>query len=236
MVARRGWAVVSGFLSPEETAWLRAAAIAAENIETGSPGLWFVDRSSDGLSRVARVERVSEVISGLAGSALSHRMIDLAERCLGGRVVLFKDKLNIRYPGSPGYAPHQDAARWDTHATRFVSVGLFLGASDDRHGGFEFAEVRPDIGRMHSVAGDLDFSAFEALPRTELRAVAGDAIVIEGDAPHRTFDNTSGEVIHHYLFTYAQSADPGLRGRFYGNMEARFASIRNGNVFTFPKR
>lgn len=197
---------------------------------------YYMDRFTTGETRLARVERITERLPTLHGSGLAARMVRDAEAVLEGPVVAFKDKLNIRYPGSAGYAPHQDAARWHRFADRFVSFGVFLSASDAGHGGFSFARYDLSQGLKPTASGDFDAVDFASLPRQEIAGEAGDTLIIDGAAPHSTTENRSGARVLHLLFTFAKGTDANLRDEYYAAQEAAFERVRHGNVFTFAAR
>lgn len=232
-----GWAVCPGYATARETRELGDHA--ADLI--GSPDdhptcQYYFDQVRSGDTRLARVERLTDVIAGFSNTRLGLCMAADARRLLGGDVVLFKDKLNIRYADSKGYAPHQDAARWNSFADRFLSIGIFLSHTSPERGGFEFAECQFQEGILNNTRGDLDQNAFSMLPRRSVTASAGDGLVIDGHVPHCTTSNRSGETVLHLLFTFARSADAGLRDAYYRKQADDFAQVRDGNRFTFPPR
>jgi len=227
-VAARGWALVPGYLSAGDTAALIEAVQRLVAPGGAAPGcMVFLDRFPGGETRLARLERVADALPPLQGP-LGTRLAADAALCLGGPVVPFKDKLNLRYPGSPGYAPHQDGARWDRFARRFLSFGLFLAPSDAARGGFEMTLPDAPVGRLPDRGGDLPAALYDPLPVEAVRARAGDALVIDGDVPHRTTANRSSDTIPHLLVTYALSGDAGLRAAHYAGLCASFSAQRIG--------
>lgn len=232
-----GWAVLAGYANAAETLELSHCADSMIAAPDNHPTCQFYfDQVENGGTRLARVERLTDGIVEFSSTRLGARMAADAKRLLGGDVVLFKDKLNIRYAGSKGYAPHQDAARWSTFAARFLSIGIFLSPSSGERGGFEFAECDFQSGLMQNTQGDLDQRAFAMLPRRSVTANAGDALVIDGHVPHCTTSNHSNDTVLHLLFTYARSTDTGLRDAYYDKQAVDFARVRRGNRFVFPPR
>ena len=237
-VRRQGWALVPGYLAEPELALLRHEAEAAVRLAPSNPDCaYFYDRLASGGDRLARVERLGAAMPSVQAGAIGQRMLQDAARCFGAPAAPFKEKLNIRYPGSPGYAPHQDAARWDRYGARFLSFGLFLAPSDARRGGFEMVTVVGPYGRLETRHGDLDGAAYLALPRTAVRARAGDALILDGEVPHRTTDNLSDDAILHVLFTYVEGGDTTRRAAYYDSQATDFAAVREGaNIYVFGPR
>lgn len=235
---QRGWVHVPGYLSVAQLSDLRAEAQAAASDAPANPACaYFYDRLGAGPDRLARIEGLAAALPSVLSGPIGRRMQQDAARCLDAPVQPFKEKLNLRYPGSPGYAPHQDAARWDRHGSRFLSFGLFLAPSDAERGGFEMVTQGGPWGRLQNDRGDLDEAAYLALPRVEVKARPGDALILDGDVPHRTTDNRSGDTILHVLFTYVSGAAPGARDRYYADQRQDFEPVRHGpNVYVFGPR
>ena len=228
----RGWAHVPDYCNPQTLRDLQEATSDLANAPGAAAGcLYYLDRLKGGEARLARVERVADALQSPACDRLKARMQSDAARYFDAPVQPFKDKLNIRYPQSSGYAPHQDAARWEMFGERFVSIGIFLGASEPETGGFEFAN-----GDVRRVGDDLDTDQFSALPRTSVRAAPGDALFIDGMTPHRTFDNIGPDRVLHLLFTFVVNGVSEAREAYYVDQKARFAQLALGNMFLFPAR
>lgn len=232
-----GWAVSQGYATPADLRALQNVATdLIQNVTAHPTCQYYFDRFATGETRLARVERITDGIPGFGETDLGQRMAQDARRLLGGDVVLFKDKLNIRYPNSKGYAPHQDAARWSAIADQFLSIGVFLSASSPDRGGFEFAECDPQRALLDNQRGDLNQDAYALLPRRAVTADAGDALVIDGFAPHCTTSNQSKDTILHVLFTYALANDDTVRDAYYQKMATDFERVRDGNRFVFTAR
>ncbi|MFK7836336.1 MAG: phytanoyl-CoA dioxygenase family protein [Sulfitobacter sp.] len=233
----KGWVPARGYVHKTTLAHIeREAEHLTKEVGQQSSCQYYVDRFANGESRLARVERIAEHLPTLTTSGLRQRMAQDAAMVLKGPVVAFKDKLNIRYPASAGYAPHQDAARWRSFAARFVSFGLFLSASDPERGGFSFAQYDLKAGLQATQTGDFDAAVFQGLPREDITAAPGDALIIDGTAPHCTTRNSGPDRVLHLLFTFALGADEGARDAYYAAQEQAFEQVRSGNVFTFPAR
>ncbi len=233
-VSQRGWGLASGYVEDAELQKLRRATQSLFEQPGALPdSQYFFDRQGNDVPRLARVERVAEAVlpEGLRARLQGH-----ADQCLGAPTRLFKDKLNIRYPRSKGYAPHQDAARWDAFGERFLSVGIFLSDSSPENGGFEFASLPSEANGLKTQGDDLNVADYHALPRVPLRARAGDVLLIDGMAPHRTTDNLGDDMVLHLLITFGTGGAPDARDRYYAHQREMFDSVRTGNIFVFEPR
>ncbi|MEP5732075.1 MAG: phytanoyl-CoA dioxygenase family protein [Sulfitobacter sp.] len=232
-----GWTLAPQYIPADALPILRSEAEKL-SLSTGAQDTcqYYVDQWGTGETRLARIERIVEHLPIFHSCGLAKQLAQDAALLLNGPVVAFKDKLNIRYPNSAGYAPHQDAARWHRFGPRFVSFGLFLSGSTPDQGGFSFADYDLDQGLKATRTGDFDAVSFEQLPRHDVIASAGDVLIIDGAVPHCTTQNLTGGRVLHVLITFVLGTDKSLRDAYYASQESAFEQVREGNVFTFPAR
>jgi len=196
--------------------------------------MYFFGTNDEGDRKLTRIERLWESLPTLDESGLGQRIIADAEAFMGGPVKLFKDKVNFRYAGSKGYAPHQDsAAGWDNFAPRFVSIGLFLHRSDPQRGGFEVASGVHSHGRFVNEKGRMSEEHFQSLDPVALTAERGDALLLDSEIPHKTLDNQSDQNSLHLLFTFARLQKSDIRREYYEEKERSFADSRSSNEYEF---
>lgn len=231
-----GWALLKNYFSAKEadavTSDIRRLIQSPSNYE---PCMFFYGTDANEDRRLTRIERLWEALPSLRATGLGARIVKDASTFLDGDAVLFKDKVNIRYAKSSGYAPHQDsAAGWEEFADRFVSFGLFLHPSDPFRGGFEVASNAHKVGRFSNSSGKMTEDDFLKLNPLQLTAQRGDVIVLDSEAPHKTLDNQSEEDSFHLLFTFAR-AMPGaaIRNAYYDKKEDSFSSSKKGNEYEF---
>lgn len=233
--AHAGWQVMTNFVLQDEAHTLHDSLrdlMASPSKNKNS--LYYYDLSLQGERRLTRIEHIWEALPVLCDGKLGERIREGAEQYLGGPVVLFKDKLNVRYAGSAGYAPHQDsAAGWTEFADHFVSIGLFLGPSDPHHGGFEVVSDAHRRGRFSNDKGRMSDADFEALGPHAVHADLGDAILLDSETPHRTLKNESNLDSLHLLFTFATARAGAIRDTYYSKKSASFSEGRRDNCFDF---
>jgi len=75
-----------------------------------------------------RIENFLDIDSNLRGILLNDKLLKRIEYFLGERPVLFKDKINFKYPGGVADDLHQDIqAGWHEYGTtNFITVGIAL--------------------------------------------------------------------------------------------------------------
>jgi len=140
---------------------------------------------------LCRTENVS-ACAPLVDDLVDGPLRAIASEALGEPAVAFKDKINYKQPGRAGFRPHQDAVAYPG-VGRVVSLLLALDECSRESGCLWLAagvdEVLPvdDRGVVRDdVCAQLDWTAAEL--------AAGDAVCIDGLAPHYSDDNrTDGE-------------------------------------------
>ncbi len=175
---------------------------------------------------ICRTENVSACHPGVA-SLVRGVLHDCARDALGVDVVDFKDKINYKQPGGAGFRPHQDAVAYPG-VRRVMSVLLAIDECDLESGCLWLAdgvtEVLPvdDRGVVRAdVARSLDWYA------AELRA--GDAVCIEGFAPHYSEANRTARPRRVLVASYAPETDGYTRDHYYAAREETMTRASAGD-------
>ena len=230
-----GHTLIRGFLEPGIAGALRCEVMTLVNRRADrGRAMYFFEEESSGARRLVRVERIWEALPVLASGETGARLFALAEAYLGGPAAIFKDKLNIRHAGSQGYAPHQDsAAGWDAFAPRFLSIGVFLDLSNSKRGGFEVVDNAHRRGRLDNNKGKMSLDQFRLMNPHAIDADQGDIILLDSEAPHRTFDNVSEDDCHHLLITFMPRCSEDLRSAYYDKKAIDLEGDLVNNEFKF---
>jgi ectoine hydroxylase-related dioxygenase (phytanoyl-CoA dioxygenase family) len=168
--------------------------------------------------RICRTENVSACHPGIA-ALVAGALADCAANALGEPVAAFKDKLNYKQPGGAGFSPHQDKVAYPG-VGRVMSI---LVAIDDCSlesgclwlaGGVE--EVLPiDDRGVVSAAATHDLDWFSA------ELVAGDAVCIDGLAPHYSEANRGASPRRVLVASYAPASEGYTRAHYYAQRRDR---------------
>ena len=204
--------VQTRLLDAEQTDALREWALEVEAWPSGSH-LWghYAERTAQG-PRICRTENVSACHGGIA-SLVTGVLQDCAATALGEPAVAFKDKMNYKQAGGAGYSTHQDKVAYPG-VDRVVSI---LVAIDD---------CRVESGCLWMAAG-----VREVLPVDERGVVraeaastldwfpaelaAGDAVCIDGLAPHYSEANNTDASRRVLIASYAPEREHYDRDRYY---------------------
>jgi ectoine hydroxylase-related dioxygenase (phytanoyl-CoA dioxygenase family) len=179
--------------------------------------------------RICRTENVSACHTGFA-ALVGGAVEACAADAIGEPVTAFKDKVNYKQPGGAGFRPHQDKVAYPG-AGRVLSV---LVAIDDCTiesgclwiaGGVEEVLAVDDRGVVRAdVADALDWVAVEL--------AAGDALCIDGLAPHYSEANRGDDARRVLVASYAPAYESYSRDDYYERRRSAMQS-ETGRVWRF---
>jgi len=207
-----------GLLDAPQVEALRAWATEIEAWPTGSH-VWghYAEHTAAG-PRICRTENVSVCHPGVA-ALVAGRLADCAADALGEPVTAFKDKINYKQPGGAGFSTHQDKLAYPG-VERVMSIlvaiddcslesgCLFLaGGVDEVLPVDERGVVRDDFSR------GLDWDAVEL--------AAGDAVCLDGLAPHYSGANGGGSPRRVLVASYAPTTEGYERAQYYAERSER---------------
>jgi ectoine hydroxylase-related dioxygenase (phytanoyl-CoA dioxygenase family) len=222
-MARDGYLVVPGFFQAREIAsllqWTAELETAPE--QPGRHWVYHEDSVTEPRRRVIqRIENFcpfhAEFDALVRNGALSRWTAAL----MGGPVVLFKDKINFKMPGGPGFKPHQDqAAGWGRYAPVFVTAMVSIDPATLENGCLEMAPGRHREGLLGAEWSPLDETALD------LQAVPtdpGDVIFFDSFAPHASKPNFTDQPRRILYLTHNLASDGDHRHQYYAEKHASF--------------
>jgi hypothetical protein len=205
--------VRAGLVDRDGTAALRAWALEIEAWPSGSH-VWghYAEQTAHG-PRICRTENVSVCHAGVA-SLVSGVMQAAASDALGEPAVAFKDKLNYKQPGGAGYGVHQDKVAYPG-AGRVASILIAIDDCTVESGCLWLAGGVQDVLPVddRGVVRDAVSAGLEWFP-AEL--AAGDAVVIDGLAPHYSQANGSDAPRRVFIASYTPASEGYDRFHYYG--------------------
>ena len=160
---------------------------------------------------VNRIEYFVNYHDGLRQIANSKKILDVVNELMGEESILFKDKINYKYPGGEGFQPHQDiTAGWGNYTNKHVSFALPLCDTNDDNGGIYFGDIVTE--QLTPNFTDLTLDLNYELSPTSL----GDAIFFDSYVPHASYENKTKNSRPFVFFTYT----PKSCGDFYEQYHA----------------
>jgi hypothetical protein len=199
-------------LDPSEVRALQAWAAEIEAWPAGSH-VWghYAEQTPNGPA-ICRTENVSACHAGIA-SLVDGVLRACAADALGEPVTDFKDKLNYKQPGGAGFRPHQDRVAYPG-VERVLSVLLAIDDCSRDAGCLWLADGVSEVLAVDDrgvvrddVAQTLDWYAAELAP--------GDAVCIDGLAPHYSEANRTGGARRVLVVSYAPASEGYGRTHYY---------------------
>ncbi len=139
---------------------------------------------------------------------------------MGSPAVLFKEKINFKMPGGPGFKAHQDQqAGWSRYAPLFVTAMVTIDPTTMENGCLEMVPGRHREGMIGEEWNPLDETglALRPLP-TEL----GDVVFFDSFAPHASKPNFTDKPRRVLYLTYNKLSDGDHRSQYHADKHAAF--------------
>lgn len=177
-----------------------------------------VDVYNDKQNKIRRIERIYN--KGELLNKLNTRFVDLIKKTLNTKVLIFKDKFNLKPPGGEGFIAHYDGVfyfidskndkkkGWYEYGNLFVSVLLSLDDSDQQNGTIEIAKSHQNnfYELLKNTKNDGTPDLLEEIEKkTKFEKIdlnAGDLVIFKNTCPHRSGKNTSQKNRRILYYTY----------------------------------
>jgi hypothetical protein len=213
--------VRTALLDPAQLAALRTWTAEVEAWPAGSHRWGHYAEHTEHGPRICRTENVSACHAGFA-SLVDGVARDCAADAIGEPVTAFKDKVNYKQRGGAGFSVHQDKVAYPG-VGRVMSILVAIDDCTVESGCLWIAggvgEVLPvdDRGVVRADVSDaLDWSA------VELRA--GDALCIDGLAPHYSGTNRGDDARRVLVASYAPDLEGYGRDDYYERRRSQMQS------------
>jgi hypothetical protein len=223
---RHGWACLPGLFSRTEAGAMArfVEALVALPEQAGSVWKYGDDEARARGERVlSRIEHFRDQHGGLRLVLEDPRLLGLLAQWLAEPVLLFKDKINLKLPGSGGFALHQDAqAGWEVYAPLHVTAMVSIDATTHENGCLEIARgprlsaLRGEIFRPLNAVDVAEF-AFESL-LTE----PGDVVIFDSFVPHRSAPNRTSSARRVLYATYNAASHGDHYARYFADKHANY--------------
>ncbi len=232
-----GTLVVPGFFDPDETkaliGWTDDIAGAPETV--GGQMVYYEDSLlAPGRRVVQRIEDFCSHHPSMDDAARHGALSRWLARLMGGETVLFKDKINFKYPGGDGFKAHQDqAAGWTRYAPLFVTALVTIDAATIANGCLELATAPRSRQLLGAEWAPLDE---EALGLVAVPTQPGDVIFFDSFVAHASRPNLTDAARRVLYLTYNLAVDGDHRARYFAEKRAAFPpdiERAPGDVYVF---
>ncbi len=222
-MARDGYLVVPRFFDPATTKdllrWTEALEAAPE-----APGQHWVYHEDSltvpGQTVIQRIENFCPVHPGFDAIIRHGALSRWTAALMGGPVVLFKEKINFKMPGAPGFKAHQDQqAGWTRYAPLFVTALVTIDPSTLENGCLEMVPGRHRDGLIGEEWNPLDETGLALHP---VPTEPGDVIFFDSFAPHASKPNFTTLPRRILYLTYNLASQGDHRAQYYREKHAAF--------------
>lgn len=163
---------------------------------------------------VCRTENVSACHPGVA-ALVEGPLGELATGTLGEPAVAFKDKINYKHPGGAGFRPHQDRLAYPG-VGRVLSILVAIDECTTESGCLWLAEGVDELLPTDE-RGVVRADVVDSLRWAPAELQAGDALLLDGLAPHYSEANRGDRRRRVLVASYAPAGEHYSRDLYYSS-------------------
>lgn len=221
-----GYVIVRGLFDAEEMREIRAWTdeLTAYPEAPGKFMKYFEQSLAQPDKRIlSRIENFVPYHAGFSRLVMGPKMLTAVSELLAEPAVLFKDKINLKLPGSDGFKAHQDVqAGWGAYAPFYVTAMVAIDRSTAENGSLEMVAGQHNkglLGRMWEPLTETETAGIQFVP---IYADPGDAVFFDSFAPHRSAPNRSNEPRRVLYITYNRLSDGDHREQYYADKRTSY--------------
>lgn len=214
-----GFVMLTDFIAPEVKhhlkTWCDELTLLPE-----TPGKWmkYYEKNGKGERQLCRVENFIDYHQAFHEIANGQRTLQLVSHLMGEPAVIFKEKINYKFPGGGGFTPHQDAPAFVSfnqryHITMMVAIDdctLQNGCLQVVRGGANRPEILPqekDGSIKKDIANQYDW--------TPVECKSGDVLLFDSYLPHYSEPNQSNHSRRALFITFNRFSEGGAKRQAY---------------------
>ena len=218
-----GYLKIPGFFSTEEVKDLQTWVSEISSWKpTEDKWIHHYESTLDG-ARLSRSENFVPYHTDIRDTVTSGKVLDVVSDLMAEPAVLYKEKINYKYPGGGGYAAHQDAPAYefvDYHITCLISVdsatpesGCLYFAPGKHQEGFIALDEKGCVAP--ETASTMEWIAAPTAP--------GDILLFGSYIPHKSPANCSNKPRRIIYLTYNAKSQGDWREQYYADKRKSFA-------------
>jgi hypothetical protein len=147
---------------------------------------------------------------------------------VGEPVILYKDKINYKYPGGGAFAPHQDAPAYtDQGQSQHITALIAIDRATVENGCLEFATNRPEIWQKrqslpHTPKGAIIPELVDELDWKPVPLNPGDVVIFSSYIPHQSGPNQSNHPRRTIYITFNPASQGDKHDQYYTDKRKKF--------------
>lgn len=185
----------------------------------GGPWMYFETSLLDNKSRLLnRLENFYPYHEGFRelfdGPELNGGCADL----FGEPAVLYKDKINFKYPGGDGFKPHQDQqAGWGRYADYFITALVSIDEATVENGCLELVAGKHKDGLIGEEWKPISEDEWKDMGIRPYPTEPGDVVYFDSFAPHGSGPNLTDQQRRVLYVTYNAASKGDHRAQYYAD-------------------
>ena len=223
VMARDGYLVVRDFFDADDMADIARWTDELQNAPPMAGRHWVYLEDSltePGKRVIQRIENFCPFHAQFDRLIRHGALSDWVAGLMGGDVALFKEKINFKMPGAPGFKAHQDQqAGWARYAPLFVTAMVAIDAATVENGCLEIVPGRHREGLIGQEWTPLEEAGLglHAVP-----TAPGDVIFFDSFVPHASQANFTSAPRRILYLTYNLRAHGDHRAQYHAEKHAAF--------------
>lgn len=227
---QQGYLILRNLFTATEKAELRREVCDIE-VWADTPGRWLkyyepCQRTSQKL--LCRTENFIPYSAIMQRYLTRGKLTQALAELVGEPVVLYKDKINYKYPGGGAFAPHQDSPAYtDQGQSQHITALIAVDPATVENGCLEFATNEEHIWQRretlpHTPKGAIYQEIVDRLNWKPIPLNAGDIVIFGSYIPHRSGPNLSNNSRRAIYITFNPLSQGDKHDQYYTDKRKKF--------------
>ena len=176
----------------------------------------------DGKDLLERLDPVVDISKIFSDINEDERILKLAQTALDEKVMVLKEKLIYKWPGSSGYGAHRDEPYFSVSengpaGNEILSILVALDKANLENGAMKFYPALrfKELASPAEEVRDIDNAEIEDAPFLMPELNPGDIVLFDGNMPHCSDFNRSKRTRRTYMITYTLKKYTECREYYY---------------------
>lgn len=185
-----------------------------------APGKWmkYYEINADGTKQLCRMENFNDYHAGFKELSDGERTLNLISNLMGEPAVIFKEKINYKFPKGNGFKPHQDAPAFVSFNQKFhITMMIAIDACTIENGCLQVHEPGMTEKTLFPTEKDGTIAKEIAakLHWVPIECQSGDIILFNSYVPHYSEPNHSAQARRAMFVTYNKFSEGGSKRLAY---------------------
>tara|TARA_Y100001970_G_C14060290_1_gene763812 strand:+ start:118 stop:876 length:759 start_codon:yes stop_codon:yes gene_type:complete len=215
-----GFIKVKNFFTKREIKILKNLVESIEQMKPEKGKQMIYQDSYNKKSFLTRTENFYDYHRGMKKFLNKKKILNLLSNLVGSKPILFKDKINWKYPGGKGFEPHQDGQVWQSlykNIRSFISFTISIDKTNEKNGCLEIVRKKHKQGLLGTKSSAISKKIVSKLKWEKLKTKPGDVILFGAYTPHRSGPNKTKKARRMMYLTYNAKKDGDLRKEYFKN-------------------